>query len=56
MALRQYDKNWFEMWGHPLDENELGGAFEKSLVTNQLGSYSGQQNRQSKQISPARTR
>ena len=20
------------MWGHPLDENELGGAFEKSLV------------------------
>lgn len=25
-------KNWFEMWGHPLDENGLGGAFEKSLV------------------------
>ena len=25
-------KIWFEMWGHPLDENELGGAFEKSLV------------------------
>lgn len=25
-------KSWFETWRHPLDESELGGAPEKSLV------------------------
>ncbi|WP_169391766.1 MULTISPECIES: hypothetical protein [Psychrobacter] len=31
----RYDNNikqWFELWGFPLDSNELGGNFEKSLV------------------------
>lgn len=25
-------KTWFDLWGHPLNEQGLGGAFEKSLV------------------------
>lgn len=25
-------KTWFELWGHPLDCNSLGGNFEKSIV------------------------
>lgn len=25
-------KAWFELWGHPLDSNGLGGAFERSVV------------------------
>ena len=24
--------SWFEIWGHPLDRNGLGGGFEKSMV------------------------
>lgn len=30
-----YDRNirkWFELWGHPMDENGLGGAFEQSML------------------------
>lgn len=25
-------KKWFELWGHPLDEQDLGSAFEKSML------------------------
>ncbi|OSI18148.1 hypothetical protein [Neisseria dumasiana] len=25
-------KTWFDLWGHPLNEQGLGGAFEKSLL------------------------
>lgn len=36
-------KKWFEMWGHPLNENGLGGAFEKSLVQTNWAATQGNQ-------------
>ncbi|WP_373740973.1 hypothetical protein [Neisseria sp.] len=46
-------KKWFELWGHPLDENDLGGAFEKSIVlTNWAATQGNQIDNKNKFIQP----